>query len=1481
MIKLYTKNKVLIGNLSECSRAIAIEERNGMCEIEIDYQLFSPHWDKLIRGNIIETDLNDKITKQLFRIYKVTKDIMGHFTVYAKHISFDLGRDYIESIDIENQSCEYCLNTLFRNSQFSQAFKGYSDIVNAQNYKINNVNLLKAIAGEKGSILDTFGTGAEIKRDNYDFYVLNKRGHDNGVVIEYASNLTGLDYEEDEEGLITRIRAVAKYTPKNEEGNNSEEKIIYTYVDSKNINNYETPFIAEIDFSDKFEEDEIPTIEKLTTLANKYFEENKCDIMKFNYEISFIPLSKCAGYEDIQDQIELCDTVTIIDYRYDLNTKAKVIKTTYDILKQRYESMELGEPRTSLGDIFSSEDSKGEKGDKGDKGEDGSMGDFPNTLPTIPTLSAKVLGFASIELSWTYENKVYYNYEIYASKTKGFTPNTFDIIHAGQTSSFLFQAKPNETWYFRACAINTHGQRTEFSDEIEVITTKVDDLENYFSSAAIGNAVVGSLTSDYMEAGIIKGEWIDAKNLSVTDGNGNRTLDIDSFGNVSLDVSNLKVSSKSLSETYVTKEEVNLINYNIINNGDFQNCYAGTYDMIPSWICDNDLKVYYYRDDGEGWAFLNESTTLGDIKGVRQNIDLKGNTVYTLSFKAGWQEHVNQGMEGYIEFYDGSWNTLSTITIPITNNNLNLSDLQTFTFTTPADFYDCEIKFFFGEHIGFNDLLCVSFLHEVKLEEGDTYTGWRCSKYDETHRFGGTNYIKNGDFSNLNVSANTIDSWGRWGTASIWHDQGIGNYTKKGILYLSNPHETEAGGIWQDVYDCQRRTEYTLSFDIDWEGNVKDTYVDLVFYSNGTKLFEPIEFRPNKAGRYSYTFVTPDKDNMMFTVGLIHMGSYDSGGGFLVQFGNVMLERGNIVSDWSESPNYFTTKTEFQQTNEDFTFRISQSGGGNLLKNSKFHNRSTEKWWYWGAAGTWHNVSYFQEGDMYFYNQSANRGGLISDPFNIEPNTVYTLSCLCGWEGNVKGAFISIEYYVNGNIVAEQLVYPQNDSNSRQHFTFTSLNYSVAHIGFQHEGMKDTSNEGGFLVRVSRPCLQKGYGTEWVPHPSEIYDGIVKISNTGISVQHANNKSVLDSEALKFYNGNSVFSKVDGGIFKFMNPNNISNAVGAVGRYTWANNGAYNNALTGGYGSCVSMGCSRTEGGAAAVNIIDSSVAGNVTGTSTYFEQGLNISVAQCDTLNFKKDRTQPSDKEANVDALTIWGSNANGLRTGNLYSADQILMGIAYNTLRTGIRIAQSEGWTNNLIVYMYGPLDMGGYPIANAQNISTLSARSSYTQTLLNRGSNDLYTYGSYSYEQGEVRWCCKETVFTYAEADIDPVTDEWVYTGRNICYVELPIFMAENIEADYHISIGKIGWGDYRILEKNQYYFILESQEEDFAFTFEVVAKLVDGETLNNNTSIAGMSTTANPAILNEEPQQNNGEIIPGTEEVHMDKITKEDNMDNSNI
>lgn len=547
---LYDKTgNTRIGELTDCIKGYVIEERNGRFEAEITYSIFSPLWDKLILENIFIADANDTLKNQKFRIYRVSKPISGRFTVYAQHISYDLMKDVVEDMNIEMQSCEYCLNQIFRSSQFSQHYRGYSDIVNSQNFKITSTKVLKAIGGTNGSIIDTFGTGAEILRDNENIHVLNKRGHDNDVVIEYGKNLTGIELVGDNSKLITRIKGYAKHNDEN--GN---EVVVYTtpkYIDSPYILNYATPYIDSIDFSDKFEEDEIPTSAKLKTLVEKYFIESKCDIPNEDAKISFIPLSKCKGYENIQDKISLCDTVTIKDYRYNYETKIKVVKATYDFLRERYESVEVGEPRTTLGNIISGTGSgqKGDKGDKGDKGEpgaDGNIGDFPDSLPETPILSSKLYGFANIELSWTFENKVYYSYQLYASKTRDFIPNVFDLIHEGQSSSFLFQAKPEETWYFRVCCVNSHGNRTEFSNQIAVTTTKIDDLSNYVGEMAIGESLIGTLSLDRGWYGELRGNYIDAKQLSVTDGNGKRTLWIDSFGNVNLDVTSLKISSKGV-----------------------------------------------------------------------------------------------------------------------------------------------------------------------------------------------------------------------------------------------------------------------------------------------------------------------------------------------------------------------------------------------------------------------------------------------------------------------------------------------------------------------------------------------------------------------------------------------------------------------------------------------------------------------------------------------------------------------------------------------------------------------------------------------------------------------------------------------------------------------------------------------------------------------------------------------------------------------
>ena len=672
---LYDKTgKNQIGVLVDTIECFVTEERNGNFELNMIYPSTSNILNDLINGNIIVADANDISKNQKFRIYNTRKMMSNRVEICARHISFDLANDYIESLAIEEQSCEYALNMIFRNSQYSQHYRGYSDIVMTQNFNHSKQNCLNAIVGTSGSIVDTFGNGAEILRDNTDIYVFNARGSDNGVTIEYRKNLTGLTLEEYTDDLVTRIRPFAKFK------NNEEEEIelLGDFVDSPYINNYSHPYIAYIDYSDKFDDENPPTVELLTQLAEKEYSVNKVDIIKSNYKIEFIPLSKCVGYEGLEDKIDLCDIVYIKDTRYNIDTQAKVIKVVFNVLKGRYDSMELGDPKTKLGDVITTGALKGEKGDKGEKGEpgkDGSIGNFPDTLPETPTITYKLYGFSSIELTWTFENEVFYSYELYASKIENFVPNTFNLIFAGQASTFLHQVDPEETWYYRVCGINTYGNRTTFSEQVTVSTVKIGDLSNYVEEMAISDALIGTLSLDRGWVGQLHGNWIDARQLSVTDGNGVRTLDIDSFGNVNLNVASLKIYSDSvitnenLNSTlgsYPTRTEMNSAITQtateislVVARQEVQNMEIGGTNLLGSHIPIFD--TYHIT------AFVRTNATSFEVRGhvdndgtVRILNIIDGNGWYTISFDVKCQI---EGRNVDVDFCDGvkkHFNNIST-----------------------------------------------------------------------------------------------------------------------------------------------------------------------------------------------------------------------------------------------------------------------------------------------------------------------------------------------------------------------------------------------------------------------------------------------------------------------------------------------------------------------------------------------------------------------------------------------------------------------------------------------------------------------------------------------------------------------------------------------------------------------------------------------------------------------------------------------------
>ena len=76
-----------------------------------------------------------------------------------------------------------------------------------------------------------------------------------------------------------------------------------------------------------------------------------------------------------------------------------------------------------------------------------------------------------------------------------------------------------------------------------------------------------------------------------------------------------------------------------------------------------------------------------------------------------------------------------------------------------------------------------------------------------------------------------------------------------------------------------------------------------------------------------------------------------------------------------------------------------------------------------------------------------------------------------------------------------------------------------------------------------------------------------------------------------------------------------------------------------------------------------------------------------------------------------------------------------------------------------------------------------------------------------------------------------------------------MAENIEDSYHVNITPAEFGFYRVKEKNRYYFVVESQDDGFPFTFEVVAKRLEVPQ-GNNAIVANIQNAYDPNIVEAE-------------------------------
>lgn len=357
---LYDENEMSflsngICRLSDIISCKVTEERNGVYECEFTYPVSGLYFSEITEGRIIACYHDDTKTIQPFDIYSRSQPLDGAVTFYAHHISYRLSKSVLKPFTAS--SCAQVFNMLDLGQIFmnrGQTFTFETDKQVNGTFKLEvPKSVREVLGGSEGSILDTYGKG-EYLFDLFHVYLYLNRGVDNNVTIRYGKNLTEFRYDSD---LSECYEAVAPYWQGTEYEDDVETSVVvtlpegYIVADGIDIPTVDTVAVSPLDLSQYF--DEPPTESQLRTKAKSLLNKSEAWLIKESFDVSFARLWESGDYETYASlqRVNLCDHVTVVNPNVTgIEFKMEVIKVVYDVIEERYKSMELGSPKKNFAD---------------------------------------------------------------------------------------------------------------------------------------------------------------------------------------------------------------------------------------------------------------------------------------------------------------------------------------------------------------------------------------------------------------------------------------------------------------------------------------------------------------------------------------------------------------------------------------------------------------------------------------------------------------------------------------------------------------------------------------------------------------------------------------------------------------------------------------------------------------------------------------------------------------------------------------------------------------------------------------------------------------------------------------------------------------------------------------------------------------------------------------------------------------------------
>lgn len=333
------------------------EELQGDYLLTMTYPLNSPLGDKIAVNTFIVAQV-DELAKdglQLFRIRKVTSDgISETMSIEATHISYDMN-----GLVFEKFNDEYGETTpSFEGNDDAHSVKmrldgyDYWDVYSNFDYHIgtwvgfvsNGIpTTARAMMGEnEDSYIKV--KNLEPQYDNGTTYLLVRRGSNKNITLRYGRDITAISQTVDATDCVAFI---AGYYKKDPYGTYSK----WAYYPNHNSWDAYCPSKV-IDFTNQIDATTSTAIQnKLTSLiADEIATYPDADKPKVTIDVSFERADLVNTYANILEaqQIRLGDSLKVFYPPLNVDTTVRVVKTDYNVLLNRYNSVSLGSIQTTL-----------------------------------------------------------------------------------------------------------------------------------------------------------------------------------------------------------------------------------------------------------------------------------------------------------------------------------------------------------------------------------------------------------------------------------------------------------------------------------------------------------------------------------------------------------------------------------------------------------------------------------------------------------------------------------------------------------------------------------------------------------------------------------------------------------------------------------------------------------------------------------------------------------------------------------------------------------------------------------------------------------------------------------------------------------------------------------------------------------------------------------------------------------------------------